>query len=115
MTKQALPKELLIITSPTLIEDRASPGRRRSVTTQLLNAQSVDITSLQGQVNIFLQQLNVVMSETPEKVGGFELAEFEVSAGITVSGKGQVKLALLASGELGGSVNAGLKFVFKRS
>lgn len=114
MPKQTLPKDMLVITSPTRIEDAGPQTRRGSVATRLLNAQSVDITSLQGQVNVFLQQLNIVMSETPEKVGGFNLAEFEVSAGITLQGKGEIKLALLASGELGAAVNAGLKFVFKR-
>ncbi len=47
--------------------------------------------------------------------GGFRLDEFEVSAGIVVDAKGGVQLALLANAEAGGSVNAGFKFVFKRS
>ena len=79
------------------------------------NIASLDISGLQGQVNVFLQQLNQIMTDTPEKVGAMHLAEFEVSAGIVLEAKGSVKLALLANAEAGGAVNAGLKFVFKRA
>jgi len=55
------------------------------------------------------------MADTPPEVGGFHLTEFEVSASIVVEAKGRVRLALLGNAEAGGGLNAGLKFVFKRS
>jgi hypothetical protein len=114
MSENAIPQQILVITGPPLTDQRDREPRRGLGISRLPNLQSVDITNLQEQVNVFLQQLDRVMSETPEKVGGFHLAEFEVSAGIVVEAKGGVQLALLANAEAGGGINAGLKFVFKR-
>ena len=115
MSEKTDTDQILVITGPTSTYDRDLESRRgESIPSRLLNTANVDIANLQTQVNIFLQQMDQVMKETPEDVGGFQLAEFEVSAGIVVEAKGGVKLALLANAEAGGSINAGLKFVFKR-
>jgi hypothetical protein len=110
--------QVLIITASTGAASNVSEPRRGSastLTSKILNTQSVHLSVLQEQVNVFVGQMQEVMSKAPEKTGEFRLAEFEVSAGITIGGKGELKLALLATGEINGSVNAGLKFVFKRS
>lgn len=118
MSDTKLPDQILIIAgtpdpAPPPYESRR--GSATVLTSQLLNAQSVQLSVLQEQVNIFVGQMQEVMNKAPEKAGEFRLAEFEVSAAITIGGKGELNLALLAKGEINGSVNAGLKFVFKRS
>jgi hypothetical protein len=114
MADHQLPQEILVVTgTPESPDPRLEP--RRGVTPRLPEVKGVEITKLQGQVNIFLQQLNVVMGETPESVGSFRLAEFEVSAGIVLEAGGGVNIALLANAQARGAVNASLKFVFKRS
>ncbi len=114
-----MPEEILIITSLSPSSDTsydaAQEVRRGFATSYLLNTESIDITKLQKQINIFIQQMNQVMSNTPEKVGNFRLEEFEVSAEIKVEASGEIKLALLGGGEISGGIGAGLKFVFKRS
>lgn len=119
MTETIVPQEILVITGSGNAAKSEGVARRgaavSALAATLLQAQPVNIVSLQEQVTIFIQQLDDVMRHAPTEAGGFKLAEFEVSAGITVGGKGEVKLALLGGGELSGGVNAGLKFVFKRS
>jgi hypothetical protein len=67
------------------------------------------------RLNVFLQQLDQVTTDTSEKFGALHLAEFDVSAGIVPEAKGGVKLALIATAEAGAGINAGLKFVFRRT
>src|ERR1044071_7493665 len=100
MPENTVPQEILIITDSSRASDTGAEPRRGSMAASPLHVPRVVLSRLPREGDVFLQQLNVVMSETPEKVGDFKLAEFEVSAGITVQGKGEVKLALLASGEL---------------
>jgi hypothetical protein len=88
--------------------------RRSGTSPKIPDFTAVDVTSFQTQVNIFLQQMNVVMTDTPEKVGDFSLAEIEVSAAIVIQGKGQIGIALLGKAEVSGQVSGGLKFLFKR-
>ena len=85
------------------------------ITSKIPDATKIEIGQLQAQVNIFLNQLDQVLSDTPEKVGKFDLTEFEITAGIVVQGKGKIGLAILGGVELGGQASAGIKFVFKRS
>lgn len=85
------------------------------VTSKLTEATKVEIGQLQTQINVFLNQLDQVLSDTPEKVGSFSLSEFEITAGIVVQGKGKIGLAVLGAVELSGQASAGIKFVFKRS
>jgi hypothetical protein len=106
MSDNNIPQEILVITGPVRPDDRHLEPRRERGARRLPNLTSVDISSLQGQVSIFLQQLKQVISETPDKVGGFRLSEFEMSAGIVVEAKGGVKLALLPNAEAGGGINA---------
>jgi hypothetical protein len=115
MSEESIPNEILVVvgsSQPDLsdLEYRRSPGSH-----QLPNVEAVQLTQLQGQVNIFLQQLDQIMKDTPKEAGEFKLTEFEVTAGLVLEAKGKISLALLANAEVGGSVNAGLKFVFKRS
>jgi hypothetical protein len=115
MSETIIPQEILVIVGSRSAERQGGEPRRGSVVSSLLNTQQANIIQLQEQVNVFIQQIDVMMSKAPEKVGEFRLAEFEVSAGITFGGKGELKLALLGSGEINGGVNASLKFVFKRA
>ena len=85
------------------------------ISSKVSEATKVEIGQLQAQINIFLNQLDQVLSDTPEKVGSFNLTEFEITAGIVVQGKGKIGLAVLGAVELSGQANAGIKFVFKRS
>jgi hypothetical protein len=115
MSNEVVPQEILVIMGPARPDLSDLEPRRSPEAVRPLNVQPVHLTQLQGQVNIFLQQLNQIMQDTPEKVGSFHLAEFEVSAGLVLEAKGKISLALLANAEVGGSVNAGLKFVFRRA
>src|SRR5689334_10524773 len=96
MPEDAIPQQIFVLTAPVRPDDADLQPRRGSPATRLSTLKSVDIVSLQGQVNVFLQQLDQVMSETPEKVGGFRLSEFEVSAGIVAQATGGVQIVLLA-------------------
>jgi hypothetical protein len=118
MTKATVPDQLYILTStapaaPTDGYDDLEP-RRGPRASRLPQLTEVSITHLQQQVNVFLTQLDTVMQDTPEQVGGFRVNEFEVSVGIVVEAKGKLTLALVADAEAGGGINAGIKFVFKR-
>ncbi len=112
MPTEPIPDQILVITGPVQpdLEFRRGEGASR-----LPNLKPVQLTELHGQINIFLQQINQVMTDTPQEAGSFRLEEFEVTAGIVVEAKGGVSLALFANAEVGGAVNAGLKFVFKRA
>ena len=85
------------------------------IASKLSDITEVEVSHLQKQINAFLKQLDLVLSDTPEKVGSFNLTEFEITAGIVVQGKGQIGLAILGAVELSGQANAGIKYVFKRS
>lgn len=115
MADKTIPQEVFVITGLTAEAESGAPVRRGFGLPKLPGVQQVNITQLQEQVTVFLQQVNVIMDNVPEPAGGFKLAEFEVSAGISIQGKGEVKIAFLGSGELSGGVTAGLKFVFRRS
>lgn len=67
------------------------------------------IEELSINVNLFLEQMNDVLTKTPEKLGKFQLVEFEVHAEVTAKGT----LALLGTGGEAGATG-GLKFVFRR-
>lgn len=113
------PNEIGILTHSAYLESEdpteARRGAARSkIASQMITVEAVDVTHFQQQVNLFITNLDKVMTDTPEAVGGFKLVEFEVSAAITVQGKGEIKLALIG-GELSAGVNAGLKFVFRKS
>jgi hypothetical protein len=116
MPENTLPQEILIYTGRPRTDDSDLELRGWPRAPQVQDLTAVNLTNLQGQVNIFLQQLDQIMTDdTPKKVGALHLEEFEVSVGIVVEAKGGVKLALLANAEASAGINAGLKFVFKRS
>lgn len=113
-TQPEIPGDILIITGTAQIDD--SDLEYRGLGSWLTkHSQPISIEHLHGQVNIFLQQLNTVLSNTPDKVGDFKLSEVEVSAGLVLQGETQVTLALVANAQIGAEFNAGLKFVFKRN
>jgi hypothetical protein len=60
-------------------------------------------------INLFLQQMSDVLEKSPEKLGKFHFAEFEVHAEITAKGS----IALLGTGGEAGATG-GIKFVFRR-
>jgi hypothetical protein len=67
------------------------------------------VEELSVNVNLFLEQMNDVLDKTPEKLGKFQFAEFEIHAEVTAKGT----LAILGTGgEIGAA--GGLKFVFRR-
>jgi len=78
-------------------------------TTRGRNLRKLDVEELSVNINLFLNQMNSMLEKTPEKIGQFHFAEFEVHAEITAKGT----LAILGTG---GEVGAtgGLKFVFRR-
>ncbi|MCG8353068.1 MAG: hypothetical protein MI924_35330 [Chloroflexales bacterium] len=112
MSEITNPEQIVIITRAPEAATGGDHRRGESAPPHLPTLETVHVTSLQSQVTIFLQQLDQVIQETPEQVGGFRLEEFEVSAGIVVEGKGGVRLGLIA--EASGGVNASFHFVFKR-
>lgn len=75
---------------------------------------TIKVENLQTQINFFLNQMDTVLTSTPEKVGDFNLSEIEVSAAIVAQAKGKIGIALLGQGEISGQITGGLKFVFKR-
>jgi hypothetical protein len=67
------------------------------------------VEELSVNMNLFLEQMSNVLDKTPEKLGKFQFAEFEIHAEVTAKGT----LAILGSGgEIGAA--GGLKFVFRR-
>ncbi len=68
------------------------------------------IEDLSVNVNLFLEQMQGVLGKTPDQLGKFQLAEFEVHAEVTAKGM----LAILGTGGEAGATG-GLKFVFRRS
>ncbi len=87
------------------IGEETPRGRWRVVQKQ------VNASDLTNQINVFLAQIEMALKDTRSSVGPFQLSEFEVSAGMTATGK--LALFTVLGAEAG--VNGGLKFVFKRS
>lgn len=81
----------------------------RSGSGALVKKLEIGVEQLSINVNVFLAQMGSIVANTPAQVGGFQLAEIEVSAEIT--GKGQVILWGVG-GEVG--TGGGIKFVFKK-
>lgn len=71
---------------------------------------AVKAAEMTAQVRAFLLKMETLLSEVPTRLGEYDLAEFEVSAGVTASGE----LVLFGVANVGGSVESGLKFVFKK-
>lgn len=67
------------------------------------------IEDLSENVNQFLQKMGKVLEKSPDILGKYGLAEFEVSAEINAKGS----IALLGTGGEAGA-KSGLKFVFRR-
>ena len=75
-----------------------------------LQPTKVKLAELAGNVKLFMQQMEQLLSHVPTGLGEFEFSEFEVSAGITAGG--QLTLYGITQAEAG--VEGGLKFVFKK-
>jgi hypothetical protein len=69
----------------------------------------LDVDKLTVTVNLFLQQMGNILKETPDTLGKFQFAEFEVHAEISAEGQ----IILLGTGGKVGATG-GLKFVFRR-
>ena len=91
--------EMWVVTS----EPTATRGGSRQL-------KQLKVEELTMNINLFVEQLGNMLSDTPEKVGKFRFEEFEVYAEIT--GKGTVAI-LGTGGEVGAT--GGLRFVFRRS
>ncbi len=72
---------------------------------------TVSALQLQQQINVFLVQIGAALKDTPPEVGGFNLTEIEITAGITAG----LEIALIGFGGGKGEITGGLHFVFKRS
>ncbi len=70
----------------------------------------IQVSELTQEINVLLAQVDIILKDAKPTVGKFQFSEFEVSAGITASGK----VSLLGFGGEAG-LNGGLKFVFKRT
>ncbi|HLF28577.1 MAG TPA: hypothetical protein VJG32_19760 [Anaerolineae bacterium] len=117
MPDDQLPTDLIVYTLP---EPAAEPGdydRVRGDTDQTRGwfgrpkPVTVSATKLQQQINVFLIQMGEALKETPAEVGGLQLDEIEVSAGITAG----LEVALIGFGGAKGELTGGLRFTFKRS
>lgn len=95
-------------TDKTLVVLTTDAARMRSAD-YLYRRIPLQVDELAVNVNLFLDNMQSVLEETPEKVGKFQLTEVSVSAEIT--GEGKVVLCGVG-GEIG--VSGGLEFVFKR-
>jgi hypothetical protein len=95
--RKAQPQSTIWVATAEAVEMRG--GRIRQL----------DVDQLAVNINLFVEQMGSVLKNTPEKLGKFQFAEFEVHADITAEGQ----LALLGTGgKLG--VMGGLKFMFRR-
>ncbi|GIL15503.1 MAG: hypothetical protein BroJett039_06760 [Chloroflexota bacterium] len=81
-----------------------------SSTTRGGNLRELKVEELSVNVTLFLEQMDRVLSKTPERLGEFQFVEFEVSAEVTAKGM----LAILGTGGEAGATG-GLKFVFRRA
>jgi hypothetical protein len=75
----------------------------------LVHVKALNVDDLTVNINVFLNQMNGMLEKTPEKVGKFQLAEFEVHAEISAKGT----LTLLGTGGEAGATG-GIKFLFRR-
>lgn len=81
----------------------------RGPETLLVRRISLDSKVLEKNVSLFLLNMENVLEETPEDVGGFQLAEISVKAEITADGK---VVLCGVGGEVG--ISGGIEFTFKR-
>ncbi len=115
MSENSTNRTILVYAEPTQSDDADLESRRGGVTSWFSRAKKVDVNTLQGQVNQFIVNMSQMMNNTPPEVSGFQLKEFEVSAGLVFEGEGGVNIVWLADAKAKGGINAGMKFVFKRS
>ena len=80
-----------------------------SAVTRKARASKLRIADLSVNINLFLEQIGGVLEKTPEKLGKFQFAEFELHAEVAAKGT----LAVLGAGGEAGATG-GLKFVFRR-
>lgn len=116
MSQACLPNDILILTNQVRhISTDYEPRRGEANLAHMPSLEPIELTQMQEQINVFLQQLDIILQDASEAVGKFRLSEFEVSAGIVVEGKGKIKLAWIVGAEIGGAIDTGLKFTFKRT
>jgi len=84
-------------------------GTMRSITERMVRQVEIDPAQLSVNLNLFITQMDALLSKTPESVGGFRLSEVEVS--VEVSANGQVVLWGIG-GQIGGK--GGVSLTFKR-
>jgi hypothetical protein len=94
--KTKLPETVLVSVSPS--------GMRASAPKPL----KVEI--LENNVNVFVAQMNSILSKAPDSISKFHLDEFTVSVEISASGE----FSILGTGA-GAEVKGGVEFKFKRS
>lgn len=115
MPEQPIPSEITVFAisddKPREDYDRMrTPEESRNWWSGKIEKATLNVSQLQQEINIFVAQINQVLPQTPPKVDGFHLTEFEVTAGLTVKGK----LAIFAIAGVDAEIAGSLKFVFKR-
>ena len=95
--------------------ESSGPGLRGMPTrddwrSENLVTSTVKVSELAGSIQVFLEQVGRLLTQTPNQLGAFEFSEFEISAGVTASG--HLTLFGVAGAEAG--LEGGLKFVFKK-
>jgi len=94
--------KIWVVTTESL--ETRSPGDRFVVEAEL------QVEQLSSNINLFLGQLDSVLKDTPERVGKFQLTEFELYAEVSTDGT----LKVLGTG-IGVGATGGLKFKFCRT
>jgi len=119
MANTSIPDEITVITlAPTVRSGREDDQDAvRGMEDETLRTQwgviekQVKASDLTGQINVLLVQIEIALKDTHSSVGPFRFSEFEITAGMTATGK----LALFTVFGAEAGVSGGLKFVFKRS
>jgi hypothetical protein len=75
-----------------------------------LRPKEIKVEVLRQNVNLFMTQIEQVIKETPDKVGGFRLSEFSVTAEVSAEGS----LLLIGTG-VKAEATGGLTFKFTRA
>jgi hypothetical protein len=95
---------------PTSPSSEVRRGLRERIESAAATASVVTVSTLQENMQRFLQSLDTIISASPQEVGGLTLDEVEIQA--QIDSKGNVGLSGIASAEF--AAKGGLKFVLRK-
>ncbi len=114
MADYSIPDEITIIPLPTQREpsEDYDPllGDEAAEDTRISRAINARLSEVKTGLTTFLAQIDTLLKDTATVAGEFSLDEVEVSAGVTAGGK----FVLFGVGAEG-SLDGGIRFVFKRN